>query len=252
MSIRVFLTGRLGIAVGSELVVRERQFRDRQGRRAFAYLVCCRDRPVTRLELAEVVWPGEPPAAWESALSAVVSRIRSLVGCPRLKEPGMSLSSGFGQYQLQLPSSAWVDLEAATTAIDEAESALRNGDPRRAFGAAGVVYAIANRPFLSGDDGAWVESRRRALERQFLRALDCLSAIWLASAEPSLAIETATQALAIDPYREATYRLLMRAHQACGNRAEAMRVYRRLRNLLADDLGADPTPETEEVYLELL
>jgi DNA-binding SARP family transcriptional activator len=252
MSLRIYLTGRVGIAVGSELVVRERQFRDRQGRRLFAYLVSSRGRPVPRDEVARVLWPAEMPVAWDSAMNAHVSRLRSLLDAPILKSQGVSLSREFGQYQLILPADTWVDLETTARAIDDAEGALRAGRPDAAFGPAGIVYAIGNRPFLAGDDGAWVEAQRAALGRQFLRALDCLARIWLGSGEPVHAVEMARQAVSLDPYRESSYQLLMRAHLACGNRPQAIRTYHRLRRLLLDELGTDPTSETEQLYLELL
>src|SRR5438552_9087845 len=209
MSLRIYLTGRVGVAIGSDLVINERQFRDRQGRRLFAYLACSRGRPVPRGELVQLIWPEATPPAWESALSALVSRLRRLLEVAPVRSLGMSLSAGFGQYQLLLPADAWIDLEASAAAIDEAEAALRAGVAGRAFGFARVAYAIANRPFLAGDDGVWVETQRATLERQFLRTLDCLARIWLAAAEPVHAVELATQALAIDPYRESSYQLLM-------------------------------------------
>ena len=55
MNVRIYLTGRVGLEVDGELVVHERQFRGRQERVAFAYLVSERGRPVTREELAEVL-----------------------------------------------------------------------------------------------------------------------------------------------------------------------------------------------------
>jgi DNA-binding SARP family transcriptional activator len=44
----------------------------------------------------------------------------------------------------------------------------------------------------------------------------------------------------------------MRAHLELGDRAEALRVYDRCRRLLAEELGADPSPPLEALYLELL
>ncbi len=44
----------------------------------------------------------------------------------------------------------------------------------------------------------------------------------------------------------------MAALDGAGNRAEALRVYQRLRRVLADELGIDPSPETETAYLDLL
>ena len=58
--------------------------------------------------------------------------------------------------------------------------------------------------------------------------------------------------MTLDSCRESSYQLLMRAHSATGNRAEAVRVYHRLRELLTDELGTDPSKATETLYLELL
>ena len=44
----------------------------------------------------------------------------------------------------------------------------------------------------------------------------------------------------------------MEAHAAAGNRAEALQVYERCRLLLAEELGAYPSPETESIYRGLL
>jgi len=252
MDIRVYLTGRLSLEVGGELVIDESQFRGRQGRLAFAYLVCERTHPVRREDLAEVLWPGETPTAWEADLSALVSRLRGLLARTTPNPKELFISGGSGNYQLHLPPDTWVDLEAAAFTIDDAEGALRAGDPRRAWGPANVAVTIARRPFLSGEQGEWVESQRRKLERQLLRSLECLAKIWLSTEEPGLAVEAATEALALDSFRESSYRLLMRAHVSAGNRAEAVRVYHRLRELLADELGTDPSAETEALYLEFL
>ncbi len=252
MNVRIYLTGRVGLEVDGELVVHERQFRGRQERVAFAYLVSERGRPVTREELAEVLWSGEMPVAWQTGLSAIVSRLRFLLARKELAALSISISRGFGQYRLFLPAETWVDLEAAAVAIDAAEAALRAGDPKRAFGPATVAATIARRPFLSGDDGGWVGVERRKLKRQRLRALECLATVWLSAHEHAFAVEAAAEALALEPLRESSYRLLMRAQAGAGNSAEAVMTYQRLRQLLVDELGTDPSAETQALYLELL
>lgn len=44
----------------------------------------------------------------------------------------------------------------------------------------------------------------------------------------------------------------MRLHSRAGNRAEALRVFGRCRELLREELGTSPSPQTEAVYLEIL
>ena len=252
MDIRIYLTGRVGLEFKSELVIDERDFRGGQARLAFAYLVLKRERTVPREELAAAVWPGEMPPAWETALSALVSRTRKLLARTSLSPLVATVRSSFGQHQLRLPADTWVDVEAAAEAIDAAEGALRSGTPKRAFGPATVAATITRRPFLSGANGGWVEAQRRTLQRQLQRALECQANIWLSTGESHLAVEVANEAVTLDSCRESSYQLLMRAHSATGNRAEAVRVYHRLRELLTDELGTDPSKATETLYLELL
>ena len=252
MSIRIYLTGRVALEVDGKVVLDERRFRGRQGRLAFTYLVCNRVRAVSREELAILLWPEEMSPSWSVGLSAVISRFRGILSSETLRNQGVSLSHGLGQYQLNLPSDAWVDLEAGFSAIDRAESAMRNDDYGSILGPATVAATIARRSFLSGVSGQWVESQRRKQERQLIRALDCLSSMRLHTNEPGLAVESGIEAISLDPYRESSYRILMRAYLATGNRAEALNTYHRLRGLLSDELGTEPSPDTEAVYLELL
>ena len=52
----------------------------RQGRLLFAYLVAHRRRPSIRSELAEALWPNQLPAAVDNALSALLTKLRSVSG----------------------------------------------------------------------------------------------------------------------------------------------------------------------------
>ena len=85
-----------------------------------------------------------------------------------------------------------------------------------------------------------------------VRALECHTGMWLSIGEPKLAVETASEAITLDPLQENGYNLLMQALAASGNRSEAIRTYHRLRKLLADELGVEPSREIEAFYLELL
>ena len=215
-------------------------------------LVCERTRPVSREELARLVWPEEAAASWEVALSALMSRLRGLLSSDGLRSRGVAFARGFGQYRILFPSAVWIDLETVASAVDNAEGALRTGRPHEVLGPATAASAIARRPFVSGVEGEWVSSQRGRLERQLLRALECLAKMWLAAGEPGIAVEPAVEAVEIDPFRESSYQLLMRDHADGGNRPKALEVYHSLRGLLAGELGTEPSPQTEELYLEVL
>jgi DNA-binding SARP family transcriptional activator len=240
--VRVYLTGRVCVDGPGGILD---AFPGRQGRIVFAYLAAERNRPVPKEELADLLWGDELPDAWERALAAIVSKLRGIVAPGRIE-------NAFGCYQLQLPGDAWVDVEAADAAIHEAETLARAGEAGASRGWATVAASIAGRPFLPGEDGAWVESRRNELEVVRIRALEVRGRMMSLVGEPALAVKDLTAAIALDPFRESTHQHLMRAHVAAGNPAGALLVYERLRTQLADELGVDPSPETERLHLEVL
>jgi DNA-binding SARP family transcriptional activator len=242
--LRIYLTGGLCLLTPDRLIPAERLPR-RQGRIAFAYLVSERARPVPRDELAGVLWPESLPTSSEVALSALVSKLRAL-----LVEAGLDrqvLTAGDGCYRLELPGRTWVDTETAHEAVHEAEPALRVGAHAEAYAPATVAAAILRRPFLPGAEGHWVDRRRDEYRQLLVRALDVLTEVHSWNGEPALAVRVAEQAVALDPFRERGYRQLMQVHHLAGDRAEALRVYERCRQLLAEELGAAPAPETEAV-----
>jgi DNA-binding SARP family transcriptional activator len=249
VSTRVYVTGRVCIE-GAGKLVDEQQFPGRQGRLLFAYLVCHRQRPITRAELADALWPGDLPSAWETALNALVSELRAVLR--GVKPTTITLAGVLGGYLLQVGDDAWIDREAAAEAIDQAEGMLRSNDWKGAWGPSNIAAITARQPFLGGEEAEWITRERMRLQSILLRALDCLTEIWLQNGEPSLALEAAREGVALEPYCETGYQRLMRIHVALGNRAEALRVYERCRLLLANELGTDPSPETQKVYQDLL
>jgi SARP family transcriptional regulator, regulator of embCAB operon len=251
MSIRIYLAGGTCIEATSGSVSDERAFPGRQGRLAFAFLVLERQRAVRRDELIELLWPGQAPAAVDSALSAILSKLRNLLATAGLDRSSV-LRPAFGCHQLQLPPSAWIDIEAAIEGLHDAETALRAGDPARAYGPCGVALHIAERPFLMGEESAWVERWRQRLHAVHVRALECDGEIYLWNGEPALAVELARRLVDLEPFRETAWQLLMRAHTAAGNPAEALQVYDVCRRLLNDELGVGPSPQTRSVHRDVL
>jgi len=115
-----------------------------------------------------------------------------------------------------------------------------------------VAVTIARRPFLPGEEGLWVELQAGKLREVLVRGLDCLADVSMRNREAPLAIQHASEVVRLEPFRETGYQRLMQAHAMLGNRAEGCRVYERCRTLLREEVGFDPSPELEALYLTLL
>jgi hypothetical protein len=116
MPLRIYLTRRVLVEESGTGPDDERRLMGRQGRLAFAYQVGEHLRAVSRDELAEELWLGAVPTSWERSLSALISKLRALLASVGI--PDVALTGSFGHYQLLLPADVWIDVDAASEAID--------------------------------------------------------------------------------------------------------------------------------------
>jgi DNA-binding SARP family transcriptional activator len=246
---RIYVTGHIGIEHEGRFAG-ERQLPGRQGRLAFAYLVLKRAGAVTRDDLAEVLWRDEPPSEADAALSAILSKLRASFKHVQLHDAAIELRGG--TVALRLGSETRVDVEDAASAVDQAEGAWRRGNNHEAWSHANVGVVITRRPFLAREEAPWIEAERDRLRLLLSRSLKVLSAVSEANDEAELALHYTRELVELEPFRETGYQQLMRLHARLGNRGEALRVFARLRELLRDELGTNPSPQTEALFREIL
>ena len=238
---RIQLCGRIAIEIAGRRL--EEKLPGKQGTLLFAYLTANRIRPVARTELIAVLWPhGPPPRTAETTLAGVISRLRHALGSD-VVETG-------SQPHIMLPTDAWIDLEVATKAIHGAESAVAKGAWPQAWINGRAALHVARREFLAGHDAPWIEERRRSLQTIQASALECIgeAGLGLGGSEITAAERSGRALIAIEPYRESGYRLLMRALEAQGNVAAALTVYDELRRLLRDEIGTAPAAQTQALH----
>jgi DNA-binding SARP family transcriptional activator len=200
-------------------------------------------RPVSREEIADELWPSELPRSWETALRAVVSKVRAALGAGGIT-PDRLITNAFGCYQLHLPPDGWLDVDAARDSLHAATTSLRRGDARSVLPSARVTSLICRQPFLPGQYGTWTCAQRDRFEDMRVRAESCLADAYAVLGEHELSAQAAETALGLDPYREKLHQRLMRARLLAGDRAGAARAYERCRELFSTELGVQPTAST--------
>lgn len=241
---RIQLCGTLAVEINGSRI--DDQLPGRQGRLLIAYLILHRLRLMRRDELIDALWSDRPPNAAETALSALLSKLRRLV-------PDGTLA-GRGEVRLTLPANAYVDLEFAREAIHRAESGIVQEHWHRAWGACLPAMFTARRGFLPDEDADWIREVRRELDALYLRALEAYAqaCLGVGATELVAAERAGRELIGLAPYRENGYRWLMEALNRSGNTAEALRTYEQLRTLLRDELGVAPSGETLRLHDELL
>jgi class 3 adenylate cyclase len=175
----------------------------------------------------------------------MIERLREVVGAERLV--------GRDDVRLALPGDAFVDLEAAREAIHRAEAAIGRQDWTTAWPAARVGLHNTSRGFLVGLEAPWITRERERVHMLRIRALEATAEVGLGMGgyELTSTDRSARTLIELEPFRESGYRYLMEALGRTGNAAEAIRVYETLRSSLHDQLGVEPSAETQAAYATL-
>jgi predicted ATPase len=121
-----------------------------------------------------------------------------------------------------------------------ARASLKRGEPGAV---ASLERAVARfrGDFLDGEPaGDWHLEHRDRLQRLYVDALMELGGHLLIDDRAEKAIDVNRRVLTRDPLHEEAALALMRAHASLGERAQALRVYKRLAELLRTELDAEP------------
>jgi pimeloyl-ACP methyl ester carboxylesterase/DNA-binding SARP family transcriptional activator len=240
--VRIWLCGGLRIEADGERL--EGRLTRRKSRELLALLVD-RGTAVAREELVELLWPENPPGSRTGQFRVLLTEIRRCLGAEALE--------GRDRLRLVLPDTAWVDVRAATDQLDRCRTAIearRWGDAREH---AGHASRLLSGPFLAGQEGEWIDQRRRELEQLELEAIEALAAASLSEpGHAADAVAAARRLVSRAPFRESGYALLMRGLVAEGNPAEALVAYERLRLLLREELGTIPSVALSALHVWVL
>ena len=146
-----------------------------------------------------------------------------------------------------------VDLDEAARLTSHAERELGTAPALARAAAERVVELLSPGVALSEEPyAAWAEPARQELRGLLRRAWHALAGASLATGDAHLAARAAGDAMADDPFDEGAHRFFMSACAAVGERAKALEAYARLSSRLAEELGSDPAPETQELHLAIL
>ncbi len=207
-----------------------------------AYLLLHREAAQPRQHVAFLLWPDSTEAQARTNLRHVLHNLRRAL--PDL-DRFLNVTRRTLQWRADAPF--WLDVIAFEAAAARADRAP-DGD-LTALQEAVDLYPGG---LLEGSYDEWLLGERERLLQRYLAALDRLAALLEARGDQGQAISYAERLLRRDPLREETYRLLMRLHEARGDRARALRVYHTCAATLERELGVEPSAATRAAYEALL
>jgi DNA-binding SARP family transcriptional activator len=198
--------------------------------RVLTYLALA-NRPVARGRLAGTLWPYCPEQSASKTLRTALWRLR------RVDEALVEASGD----RLRLDPNVSVDL---VTLTELAQNLIHTPDPSHL---AQVPLLLDHRELLPDWDEEWVAADRERYRLVRMAALECAAEALLERRQTASALMAASAVVEEEPLRESARRIMMRIHLAQGNNVQAVREYRRYRDLLRAEFDVAPSAGIEDL-----
>ncbi|MGH3681557.1 MAG: AfsR/SARP family transcriptional regulator [Natronosporangium sp.] len=218
-----------------------------QQRLVLAALLVDHGRPVSTETLIDRVWDCAPDGA-RRTLQVHITRLRRLLARTTITAP-VPLIRRSGGYLLDVDPDR-VDLHRFRSLAGQA----RRRDCPEAARVALLEQALElwyGQP-LADLPGRWVERVRRAWQQQYLDTTVAWALACLRIGDAGGVLSRLGELVGEHPLAESLAAVYLRAMYAAGRPADALDHYTTIRHRLAEELGADPGPELQQLHRQIL
>jgi DNA-binding SARP family transcriptional activator len=196
---------------------------------------------VPTASLIEELWGGQPPSRVENALQAHVSRWRRRLSALEPQAPQPRLITHPAGYQLLAGDD---EFDAAIVMRQlECVRSRRGENARQIVAELRSLLALWRGPALAGVTGGPIcQGAAMRYEELRISALELLFDAELRGGNHNAIIPEIQDVLAHHSYNERFWQQFIVALYRAGRQVDALKVYRRLRHKLTDELGLEPSP----------
>jgi predicted ATPase/DNA-binding SARP family transcriptional activator len=204
--------------------------------------------PATKAQIGLDLWPEASPAQLRAAFHSALHHLRRALGNPDW------IVHDSGDYSVRADATLKYDVWTFDDHLRQARLAMKAASSPPAGRARAIAQLQAAAELWRGDflanaeAGDWALFQREALRQALFDGLLLLADLNFAEALYPAAARAYQRALTLDGYLELAHRGLMRCYARQGEAAQAVRHYQDLRQLLKDELGTAPSPETALLY----
>jgi ABC-type transport system substrate-binding protein/DNA-binding SARP family transcriptional activator len=222
-------------------------------RAVLAMLLLEANRVVSMDRLAEDVWAGHPPEGWATTLQTYVFHLRRALEPDRLQGVAGDIVVTRGRGYLLRVDREHLDAALFQDGFTAGRAALQAGRYGEAAETLRRALDLWRSPVLADlADYAFTRPEAVRLEELRLAALEARIEADLALDRHDALTAELEQLVAGHPLRERLHGQLMLALYRCGRQADALAAYRRVRDLLAAELGIDPGEPLQRLHASVL
>jgi predicted ATPase/DNA-binding SARP family transcriptional activator len=219
-------------------------FRSDKVRALLAYLAVESGTPHRRERLAGLLWPDRPERSARTGLRVALANLRQVLGDHEAAPPFLLISRQ--TIQFNQASDAWIDVKSLESLTQAGQPTARlmeeTVDLYRGEFMAG--FSLPDSPPFE----EWALLTREQLHRLVMETLQRLANSLEERREFERSLVYAWRQVDLDPWREAAHRQVMRLLAQSGQRSAALAQYQLCRRVLKEELGADVSEQTRQLY----
>lgn len=242
--LRIFVCGETRALDENDNVVEK--FGGVKPRQVLEILALSVGRPVSKDRIAQLLWDNEPPPSYVGTLESYVCLLRRALGAKGRNSALQTTTTGY----LLRADMVWVDFVEARRMLSLAGMSP-SADERTSL--VEQALTLLSGELLGSEPGAaWAAVQRAVHTRELTSSCTQAAESMLVAGETTLARRLSRLATGHEPLNELAWQLEMRALVQEGRDAEALSTYSRLRALLLDELGTEPSAASRSLYSDIL
>ncbi|MFP4553892.1 MAG: ATP-binding protein, partial [Actinomycetota bacterium] len=219
----------------------------RTGRSLFAYLVMHSDRPQQRDYLAGRFWPHLPEGRARRRLSHTLWQIQDVVNTGSTSY----LDATTDTLAFDRSAPFWLDVAEFDASFEASPGDSPHGRGHQAAALRRCVELYRG-DFLAGYFDDWVLIEQDHYRQRYLTALRRLVDTTKSDGSYEEALAFARRLTHHDPLSEEAHQEVMRLSFLLGRISEALDQYERCRSVLEEEMGAEPSAPTVELYEKIM
>jgi two-component SAPR family response regulator len=234
----ILTLGRIQVKLDGKTVTSSTWVNQKRAREMFFFLLAHPNKGMTREEIGVTLWPDSSTEQLRLQFRNTVYYLRYALGQDVIINTDRRYSFNFDlDYSYDVH-----EFERKISLVESAESPLKKIELLQE----GIQF-YQGEYFMEGE-ASWVMTERGRLSQLHEHSLLTLAQLLLEKGEPITALVHCQTILAENHCMESAHRIAMQAYAALGNRSGVANQYELCKQLLQEELGLEPSPETDNLY----
>ncbi len=234
----IYALGKSQVKLDGKPVTSPSWANQKRARELFFFLISNPQKSLSKEEVGITLWPDSSTEQLRLQFRNTVYYIRYALGQD-------VIIANERRYAFNSDMDYSYDVQEFERRLAQAESA---GTPAQKIETLQESLELYQGEFFPEGDGIWVMTERQRLSQICEHARLTLALLLLEKGDPKLAL-THCQAILVENHcMELAHRMAMQAYAALGDRLGIVNQYEQCKQYLQDELGLDPSEETEHLY----